>query len=391
MKILVTTIVDPQFSAYSRLHQFVGHLSKNHAIDMISVRDSWKERQPSSTSHADEYKAGRYSGSLDYLTESARGISYQELFSAPVLRKTLDSRLGMYDLILDYNTILTGNRSARLLPGVPRIYDLADDIGDMVRNSPHMPSALSRIGYHVSVHMVRRSVSTSTRTTGTTRALLDKYGALPAKSVVVPNGVPDMFFEPMSLSEIKDFRATRDEFVVGYVGVLREWVDFEPLFLAARRLRERKKIRIVIVGDEGGREKLEKMAKRNGIESQVSFVKTVPHDKIREYIAGFDCGIIPFSAGPTTQLAMPLKLFEYISMGKPVISTRIGAVVENFGGEAVVYESEAELEQAIKWLIENPDDASARAKIARSKVERNFTWSAILSNFDKMIDETVQG
>jgi len=59
--------------------------------------------------------------------------------------------------------------------------------------------------------------------------------------------------------------------------VLREWVDFSPVFTALKDLKD---VKMVIVGKEGYYEENKKLAKEHGVEDQVTFVGMVPYKDV---------------------------------------------------------------------------------------------------------------
>ena len=390
MKILITSIVDPASSAHSRMHEFAKYLSRRHDVTILSINDSWKRSQKSSSAYRDDWNRSAGNIRLKYLTEDNLTLIKQEMSSKSLAKKSVkEFEENGIDLILDYNTIRMGQNVAALLGGVPRIYDLADDLVDMIRISPQLSPITARIGALVSRHFIKSSIKKAYMVTGTTDALLNEYRVPMKKRRILPNGVPVDFLEPVQRSEIIDPRKDEEEFLIGYVGVLREWVDFEPVMSAIRQLKKTKPIRLMIIGEEGGKERIMRMAKVHGIESSVSMMGTVQHDKIRRYLASCDCGIIPFSQTKTSNFSLPLKLFEYFAANIPVISTSILAVREGFEREVFIYRTPDDLARTISSLIASPDLGKERAQLGREKVKKSYTWEGNLLILEELIKSPV--
>ena len=91
-----------------------------------------------------------------------------------------------------------------------------------------------------------------------------------------------------------------------------------------------------------------------GIEDKVIFVGTVPYVEVPRYISIFDAGLIPFKKNEITENAVPLKLFEYLYMGKPVISTKLRGIVENLKFNNVYfYNAVTDFKTILKKLRDN--------------------------------------
>ena len=372
------------------MHEFAKYLSRRHDVTILSINDSWKRSQKSSSAYRDDWDRSSANIRLKYLTEDNLTLIKQEMSSKSLAKKSVkEFEESGIDLILDYNTIRMGQNVATLLGGVPRIYDLADDLVDMIRISPQLSPITARIGALAARHYIRSSIKKAPMVTGTSGALLDEYRVPEIKRRILPNGVPADFLEPIQPSEIIDPRKDREEFLIGYVGVLREWVDFEPVMSAIRQLKNTKPIRLMIIGEEGDKERVMRIARAHGIESSVSMMGTVQHDKIRRYLASCDCGIIPFSQTKTSNFALPLKLFEYFAANIPVISTSILAIREGFDNEVFIYRTMDDLARTISSLMDSPDLGKERARLGREKVMKSYTWESNLPILEELIANSV--
>lgn len=385
MRILITTIVDPKRSAYSRMHAFAIHLSKRHSVTILSVNDSWKASLPSSKKYEEEFEKSMTSIETVFITDKKKSLVSQELFSKRPLKHFL-ARKEPFDLILDYNTLSIGRKAQDSAKGVVRIYDLADDLVDMVRSSPQLPRPLAPFAAKFAGWLIDRSIRRADTVTGTTGTLLDSYDVPAEKRCIIPNGIPDSFLEKIDQKDIIDSRKTADEFLIGYVGVLREWLDFESVFEAMKAIRTTTPVRLLIIGEEGDRERVKGQAERIGVSDSVSMLGTVPHDKIRSYLAACDCGIVPFGKSRTSDFALPLKVFEYLSAGLPVVSTSIKSVKENFPDTILFYENTSQLIETINRIRSDRQSARRMAESGMKKVESDYTWGRILEKLDGLIE-----
>jgi uncharacterized SAM-binding protein YcdF (DUF218 family)/glycosyltransferase involved in cell wall biosynthesis len=141
---------------------------------------------------------------------------------------------------------------------------------------------------------------------------------------VFPPGVDVARFERARQAEDGDLppdvRALRRP-VAGYVGGIHHWIDAALLAESARRLPG---VSFVLVGP---------------VQTDVSALRALPnvhllgprpHETLPRYLTAFQIGIIPYRVTAYTDDVYPSKLFEYLAMELPVVSTDL-AVVRAFG------------------------------------------------------------
>lgn len=81
---------------------------------------------------------------------------------------------------------------------------------------------------------------------------------------------------------------------------------------------------LVLVGDGEERKELEAVVQERGLESHVTFTGFVPFESLPTYIRACDVGLIPHISTPHIETTMPNKIFQFMTLGKPVVvsSTR---------------------------------------------------------------------
>lgn len=99
--------------------------------------------------------------------------------------------------------------------------------------------------------------------------------------------------------------------IVGYIGAWAPWVD-EGLLEQTARISPR--IKVVVVGAEF-------MRKFTLTRPNIHFLGHQPHTALPNYIRQMDVCLIPFRLTPITLAANPIKAYEYLAAGKPVIAT----------------------------------------------------------------------
>lgn len=100
-----------------------------------------------------------------------------------------------------------------------------------------------------------------------------------------------------------------------------------------------------------------------------------------------DAGVIPFKLDDVSQNSLPLKLFEYMACGKPVISTYVEGIRENFG-DMVLYASNCEdYVQRIGELHADEDFKNELGTAGRKRVLNDFEWSKISLKLERLFED----
>lgn len=382
MRILITSIVDLRKTAPNRLHHFIKYLSKKHEITAVCINDWWKAKLVDTSKYYQDFMEIFNNIEIKYITEKRISPFKQEFFSPKLMK--LKNDFNDFDVIFNYNTLISGYYVAKELK-LPMVYDLADDLPEMIANSPQIPRVLRLFGRFVGQYMLKKNVAISRKITGISRILQDSYSIPNEKFELVPNGVDTKLFRRVK-SDLKAELELEDYFVLGYVGVLREWVDLRPVYQAIRNLND---VKLLIVGEEGMLSENKELIRRYRVEDKVIFTGTVPYTKVPLYISVMDVCLIPFKQNAISQNAVPLKLFEYMACEKPVISTNLKGVREAVGDRVLYANTEQEYKDCIKTLMSSPEFANELGKRGREFVVENYEWSKIAEKLEEIIGGVV--
>jgi glycosyltransferase involved in cell wall biosynthesis len=393
MKILVTSIVDLKKGPHTRLHEFIRYLSKSHHVDVLSINDWWKASQTDARLYTQGLEDIIEHVSVEYFTQRKVSPMLQEVTSVLTIGNKLEKlQYEEFDVHFNYNSLISGYFVARKMRdvGVRTVYDIADDLPQMIRVSPQLPGVIRPAGKFVGRLMLYKNIDIATKVSFVDNHIKDLYPAPSGKAVVIPNGVDVDLFRPRSSQSLRESLGINKNFVIGFVGTMREWVDFEPVFAAVGQLNTRyPDIRVLIVGEEGGLEKTKSSARKFGVLDKTIFAGTVPYSLVPEYISCMDVCLIPFARDKGMDAGeegfCPLKLAEYLSCEKPVISTQKTTMPEG----TVLYAFNAEeYRNEILKLYSNPQLRAEMGSKGRSIIQSSYTWSNSASVLEKLLQET---
>lgn len=215
--------------------------------------------------------------------------------------------------------------------------------------------------------------------------IIEQTDILPSKVIVVPNGVDISFFDPSLIQPIRFYKG----FTIGFIGNLASWQGLEILLDVVRDVREEGfNIHLVIVGDGPKRQELEEKVERFYLEKYVKFTGFVPQEEVPEYIAGFDIGYTGQTLRTETRIYFsPIKLYEYMAMGKPVIASDYEdtrRVIREGTGYLFKIEDQRDLRQVIISAFQDKDKLSQMGLKARNEIIQNHSWDA---RVNKLIEE----
>jgi glycosyltransferase involved in cell wall biosynthesis len=209
---------------------------------------------------------------------------------------------------------------------------------------------------------------------------VESLGIDPRRVHVLPNGVSPFFFDhDRAEANAMDARQWGDGPVLGFVGTMRPWHGMDLMPLLLKKLRPRYPgLKLVIVGTSPLQEDLYAKLAQQGLEECVIFVGARPYREIPALIRGFDIALAPYSIPDHSFYFSPMKVFEYMACGVPVIAARIGQikdiVVEGENGLLYTPERLEELAGKCIRLLENPSFAHSLGIKAKQFIRENHTW-----------------
>lgn len=237
------------------------------------------------------------------------------------------------------------------------IYDYIDDLSVL----PYCTEKLERLHY--------KMIEEADLTVCTARALYEDALHHTKRAILSPNACDYDFFcagrncEPdKAVAE----RVKEYDCVLGYYGCIAQWLDCELLVQVAR---ERPNWCFLLIGQcfDGTDQKL----RQSGM-SNIILWPAQPYKGLPRFTAVFDIQTIPFTVNQITRGTSPVKLFEYMAVGKPILTSAMPECVQYRSVE--IYRTTEEFIEKVEKLCALLPDSDYFADMEQEA--RENTWEA---------------
>jgi len=312
-------------------------------------------------------------------------VVYASAFTTHALeiRKQLQSYHPDVILGLGLLNAFAGIRLARRA-GIPFVYYLIDELHRLVPQR-----ALQGLARVVEQANVRRA-SLVLSINQALRDYLVEMGAPPEKAKVLPAGV-DLIWDLRAEDgpEVrKRYGLASNDLVLFFMG----WVyPFSGLHEVAESLLagdgRDSRAKLLVVGKGDSWDAIARLAIAEGAEDRIKMVGFRPYAEMPSYLSAADVCLLPAYRTETMRNIVPIKMYEYLAGGKPVIATKLPGLFREFGeGHGVVYvEDPAEVvPKAVELAREG--NLHRIGQQGRAFVEGN-DWNSITDKFESMLED----
>jgi len=233
------------------------------------------------------------------------------------------------------------------------------------------------------------------------KELCESYGLDSGKVGVWTSGVSRILFNPkdhiFKSVELRRELGLAKKFIVFYHGGFSPTRGLTETVEAIELLRRtHPNILLFLLGTGPIVSKLKELIQKKELQSNVIIHGPVDHAEVPNYIGMSDVCIIPLPYHPYWRFQCPLKLLEYLAMGKVTVATDIPAHRMIIGTEKCgIYASSiqpAEIARCIIYAYYNKEKLDEWGKSGQRIVDENYTWRKVaedLENYLLSIDKTI--
>jgi glycosyltransferase involved in cell wall biosynthesis len=219
-----------------------------------------------------------------------------------------------------------------------------------------------------------------------------RLGASPERVKIVKPGISLQQFNPaINGAPIrKQYGIKEDDIVLFFMGWLYHFSGLKEVALELARTKQ-DNLRLLIVGEGDAYNDLVRIREEHSLQDRIILTGRRPYHEMPGFIAAADICLLP--AYPWEKLmqdGLPAKVYEYMAMQKPMISTRLPGVMREFGEDnGVIYVDRSEdiIAKAMQ-LIHNGRVKETGLK-ARQFVEK-YGWGNIGDEFEAILEELIK-
>ncbi len=168
--------------------------------------------------------------------------------------------------------------------------------------------------------------------------------------------------------------------IIMYVGVLSDWFDFKLLHHVAESFAPAS---VVLIGPIISKNAEIEAERLRGIPN-VHLLGPKAHADLPTYIQVASVCIIPFVRNDLIARFSPNKMYEYLAVGKPVVTMDYTQEIRDLAGVVGVAGNESEFIDRIREALQDPGNGSLRRNIARAK-----SWQSIAENMVRHIEDVL--
>ena len=226
--------------------------------------------------------------------------------------------------------------------------------------------------------------------------LVRNYEVKAESVLVVSNGANPELSRPMDKIECRNqLGLPPDGKVLVFVGSLKKWHGIDRLVpLMLQLVEEIPDLYLLIVGDGDKKADLEEWIGQKRMDRNIILAGKVPFEKVPVYINAGDICLAPyFEEGLNETGISPLKIFEYMACGRPIITNPVGGLDALFReheiGLMIHSMNPQDWMKPIKNLLRDPDKMNTFGNNGFRAVQAHFSWEVICKKIEAALERGI--
>ena len=214
------------------------------------------------------------------------------------------------------------------------------------------------------------------------------FGAEEKITSVISGGVDLEKFDPKKVDSNyfrNKYLISDDDLLLFFMGWLYQFSGLKEVVLELSKLKESElNIKLLIVGDGDAYEDLKEIIKSKNLEDIVIMAGRMPFEDIPKLISSSDICLLPAYNNEIMSDIVPIKLYEYLAMHKPIISTELPGVVTEFGkNNGIIYVDKPE--DVVETVIYLDNEVLEEERLKAGNFIKDYDWEKIIDKFELLL------
>ena len=392
MRILVVQESDWIEKGPHQSHHLMERLSKRgHKVRVIDYEILWREHKKKGIiSKREVFKNVHKTidgGNVTVIRPAIIKLPILDYLSLVYIhRKEIERQIEEFkpDVIVGFG-ILNANIAIRLAKkrGIPFVYYIIDELHRLVPQK-----YFQWLAKYIESKNMKNADKVISINEGL-REYTTQMGAEREKTEVIRAGVELERFNPADRDAIRERHGIKDEDVVlFFMGWLYSFSGLKEVAMELAGASEKhRNIKLLILGKGDLWDTLQDIKREYGLDSRIIIVGWKPYEEVPKYIMASDICLLPAYKNEVMKNIVPIKMYEYMAAGKPVITTSLPGIKKEFGNDnGVIYVDRPEdiIKKAVE-LIENGGIEKEGRKAG--KFVEKYSWDNIADEFERILEE----
>jgi glycosyltransferase involved in cell wall biosynthesis len=276
------------------------------------------------------------------------------------------------DIAIFYSSLYTFLLETLESINVKIVYDCIDEF-----------SAFSDVSNALEVLKAERDLATeSSIVIATSKRLCERLSKINPDCFYVPNAADFTHFHRATKigEKPKEIRFLQHP-IIGFIGAIYDWIDVDLICKLAELHPD---YSILLVGPINfGLDKLMS-------HSNIMMVGAKKYQVLPQYLACMDVCLIPFKINKLTLASNPIKMYEYLAAGKPVVSTALPEICENASHVVLIARDDEDFTKKVEEAVKECQASENKAAMERRiNFARNNSWKQRVETIEKLLKKVI--
>ena len=272
------------------------------------------------------------------------------------------------------------------LKGKKVIYDVHEDVPEQILSKSWIWKPIRKL---ISIFMKKTEKLADKYLDGIVSATPNIDDKFNNKNSIIVQNFP--LLDELTSSKLK---FDKEENIVTYVGGISEARGIKKMIEAISLIPDKYESKFILAGSFSSKKLKKEVVNLNGW-NKVEFQGWVKRKKIKEDFLRSKAGLVVLQPLDRYKVSFPIKMFEYMSAGLPVVASNFSLwkeiIIENNCGIVVNPENPKEIAGAIKYIFDNSQKAKIMGENARKAVEEKYNWKneeeKLIKIYRKILDD----